>query len=258
MTALLDVRDISVVLDRRRVVDGVSFSLMPGEVVGLLGANGAGKTTLLRAILGLVGHDGRVLFRGEDRGAFAPRFWAQRVALLAQGNPVSWPLSVETVVALGRLPHRGAWQAETEADRAAVRRALRDADITDLAERNVLSLSAGERARVLFARALAVEAVVLLADEPTAALDPYHQLQLMELIRAYAAAGRAVAVVMHDLALAARYCDRLIVMKSGRVLVAGPPAEALQDRWLDAAFSVRGWHHDHDGTPIVLPWSRTA
>jgi iron complex transport system ATP-binding protein len=250
----LDARSLSVTLNGRTVLDAVDLSLGGGELVGIIGPNGAGKTTLLRALAGLVPSRGTVTHDGVDATEMPLPERARTIAFLAQGAAVHWPLAVEGVVALGRLPHRACSDAENT---AAVERAMVAAGVAAFRGRTMDTLSGGERARVLLARALAVEAPILLADEPNAALDPYHQLAVLERLKAQARSGVAVAVVLHDLALAARFCTRLILLADNTKRADGPPADVLSDDNLRAAFRIavlRG--RTAAGEDYVLPWSR--
>jgi iron complex transport system ATP-binding protein len=163
---------------------------------------------------------------------------------------------VERLVALGRLPHQGPWQAMSDSDRVAIGRAMAATDVGHLAGRVITHLSGGERLRVHLARALATEPEVLLADEPVAALDPYHQLQAMELLRDTAHRGGAVLVVLHDLSLALRYCDRLVLLDGGRMVASGPPAEVLDDTRLAEVYQVTALRGRHEDVPYLLPWRR--
>jgi iron complex transport system ATP-binding protein len=167
-------------------------------------------------------------------------------------------MRVETLVALGRLPHRRPFQGHDAADRHAIERAMTAADVAYLRTRTMGQISGGERLRVLLARALAVDARVLLADEPIAALDPLHQLQVMELLRMIASEGRGVIVVLHDLALATRFCDRLILLARGGILVEGAPAHVLTDAHVAEAYGVEVVRGERDGVPFLLPWKPSA
>lgn len=240
-------------------LQGVDFQADAGEIVGLIGPNGSGKTTLLRALANLRSPDrGRVRYSGKSAAEVGAAELSRQIAYLAQGGEVHWPMRVEALVALGRLPHRQRFQRSPARDRAAIEHAMAAADIVPLRERTMNQISGGERMRVLLARALAVEAPMLLADEPVAALDPLHQLQVMELLRNKAAAGGGVVVVLHDLALAARFCDRLVLLSDGKVLAAGDPAVVLTDANIAAAFGVDVVRGEHDGATFVLPWSPSA
>ena len=247
---------INVRIDGAEIVAGASLAAAAGELVGLIGPNGAGKTTLLRAVAGLAPCDGTVLLDGRPAAALDRRAFARALAYLPQGHDVHWPLTARRLVALGRLPHLAPWQRPGPADAAAIDRAMARTDIAHLGGRNVQTLSGGERARVLLARALAVEAPLLLADEPIAALDPYHQLHVMALLRATADAGAAIVAVLHDLTLAARHCDRLVLMHEGRVLAEGDPAAVLDDGNLRAAYRLAALRGTHEGSSFVLPWRR--
>jgi iron complex transport system ATP-binding protein len=253
----LTARDITVLAGGRAIVDRASLSLEPGEIVGLIGPNGAGKSTLLRAVVGLRARAAGTVEIGEQRFEdvrAAER--ARRIAYLPQERRVEWPIAVRDVVALGRHPHRARLGGPTEADRAAVERALALADVASLADRPVTVLSGGELARVLLARALAVEAPILLVDEPTASLDPYHQLQVMELLQAEARRGAAVLVVMHDLVLAARFMDRLVLMSEGAVAAEGRPDDVLTNEALSAVYHVTTVSGGEPGRRWAIPWTR--
>lgn len=246
------------------ILDGVSLSLNGGEVVGLIGPNGAGKTTLLRALAGLLkASDGAIHYDGKSAAEMGRTALARQLSFLAQVGDVNWPLRVDHIVALGRLPHRRPFAGMSAEDYAAVERAMVAADIARLRLRTAATLSGGERMRVLLARALAVEAEMLLADEPVAALDPLHQLRIMKLLGAAARQGAGVVVVLHDLTLASRFCDRILLIADGRLLLDGAPSE-LSDGLIARAYGVAAFRGEHFGQPFVLPWapietqSRTA
>ncbi len=205
-----------------------SFRLQPGELVALLGPNGAGKTTLLRATLGLHEPDvGRAMIGAHAVEALSPLERARQLAYLPQTRPLAWPNRVRDVVALGRYAYGAVMGHLGDADQAAVDRALAACDIAHLAARKADTLSGGELARMHCARALAAETPLLIADEPVAALDPRHQFRVLDVIRRFVDDGGGALVVLHDVALAARYADRLIWMKSGRIVADGIPEETL-------------------------------
>ncbi len=246
----LSASGLTVRLQSRAVLDQVDFSVAGGELVGILGANGAGKSTLLKSLMGLQPLvAGEVRLDGEPLAHWTASARARRLAYLAQGHVAHWPLSVREVVALGRLPH-----PRSASDEAVVERVLRQTDLAALADRNVLTLSGGERARTMLARALAVCPQVLLADEPLAALDPAHQLSIMQLLRAEAAAGLGVAIVLHDLPLAARFCSRVVLLHEGRVWGDGIPAGVLDDRALQEVFGIEAARFTRSGETVPLPW----
>lgn len=244
----LRTRDLSIRLGRRLVLDGINVSVEPGEFVAVIGPNGAGKSTLLKALAGLApACQGSVSLDDRDVAAFDARARGRRIAFIPQDRLVHWPLPVRRVVALGRLPHN-----PSSRDDAAIAAALSTMDLEALAERPVNELSGGELARVLQARALAQEADILIADEPTAGLDMGHVLQLFSHLRQLGANGRTVVVAVHDVGLALRYCHKTILLKDGRVLAAGPSAGVVTPERLAAAFGVKVSVTKLDDVPIVL------
>ena len=247
---LLAAQGIAVALGGRAVLRGVDIAVRPGEVLGVIGANGAGKSTLLRVLAGLQQPDkGTVALDGAGLATVSVQRLALARAYLPQGGTAHWALTVAEIVALGRLPHRRA-RSGPAPHQAAIARAMHRTDTADLRGRVLDTLSGGERMRVLLARALAVEAPVLLADEPVAALDPLHQIRIMQLLGALAADGDAVAVVLHDLPLASRFCHRLLLLHDGRVLAEGSPADVLTDAHLGRAYGVSVLRQGG----VVVPW----
>jgi iron complex transport system ATP-binding protein len=235
---LLAASHVSVRIGATEIVRDAALSLNAGELVALVGPNGAGKTTLMRALAGLVPAEGSIILGGKPLASMKPRDRARHVAYLPQGHIFHWPMPVASVVMLGRTPHADPFSSTSPEDRAAVERALATTETLAFAERAVTTLSGGEKARVALARALATQAPVLLADEPTAALDPRHQLVVMDLLRKAARGVDAVLAIMHDLALAARFADRVLVMDRGRIVTDAPPAEALSAERLAQVFGI--------------------
>lgn len=250
---------VDVVLGGQSVLKGVSVTIRTGVLTGILGCNGAGKSTLVRALLGylpLAG--GQVMLGGRPHWTYSDSERARRVGYLAQGHAIHWPLPVEQVVELGRLPHRYSWKALAASDRRAIAKALQQAGVEHLRGRTVGTLSGGERARVLLARALAGEPSILLADEPLAGLDPAYQLRILALLRALTGQGLAVALVMHDLSLAARFCDRLVLLHHSTVLADETPEDVLTDANLVSAFGIQARRAEIAGERILVPWQTTA
>jgi iron complex transport system ATP-binding protein len=248
---------LSVALGPRTVVRDVGMSLEPGRLIGIIGPNGAGKSTLVRALLGLIRYQGRIELDGIEIGSLPRERIARQLAYLPQGQTLHWPLSVERLVGLGRLPHLAPMSRISEADAAIIERAMARADVLHLRGRVATELSGGERARVLLARALAVEARGLIVDEPLASLDPGHQIDVMALLRQEAEAGSLVITILHDLTMAARYCDRLLLMAEGRLVADGAPLEVLSEANLHDVYGIRAWV-EGDRAPLVVPTGRVG
>lgn len=251
--SLLAIRNLSVTLGGRRVVHGISLEVGAGECVGLIGPNGAGKSTAMRAALGLIPASGTSNLR-----EMPPPIRARHAAWLPQGREIAWDVSVEALVKLGRVPYRRFAAPLSDADRRAVASAMERTEIKAFASRSVDSLSGGEQARVLLARALAQEAPLLLADEPIAALDPAHQIATMESFAALAREGKAVVTALHDLGLAARWCTRLVLLDRGRIVADGPPDTVLTAERLHAVYGIDAYINNAEGRLIVQPLARTA
>lgn len=240
MSALLSLQNISVRLRQRLVVAGVSLEIAQGEVVALLGPNGAGKTSLLRGGLGLVAlASGAASLRGDDPHKLSARERALRVAYLPQRPQSIWPISVESLVALGHFAYGAAPDRLAAADKAAVEEALTACSLTSLRSRRMDEISGGEKARAHLARALAQYAPLLALDEPTAGLDPAQALAVAEIMKAQAAKG-AVIFSTHDVGLAAQTASRVVLLREGKVVAEGAPKLALTGDNLLAAYGRKG------------------
>jgi iron complex transport system ATP-binding protein len=223
----LTATNVRVRLRDRLVLNDVSARFERGRVTALLGPNGAGKTTLLTCLAGLrVPDAGHVRLDDVHVSALERRARARRIGLLPQNSEVHWDVDIATLVGLGRFPHRGRW-GESAEDKRAVLRAMSATDVTQFANRSAKQLSGGERSRVLLARVLAGEPEWLLADEPLASLDPAHQLDVLDQLRAVAARGAGVVVVLHDLSHAARVADDVVLLREGRVIAQGPRNDVM-------------------------------
>jgi iron complex transport system ATP-binding protein len=255
-TALVTARDLNVTLGGRAVLKNVSLALSSGHLVALVGPNGAGKTTLLRALAGLVPSEGAIHVGGDALASLALRERARRFAYLPQGHIVHWPLPARDIVALGRYPHGATDPARlTPKDIEAVLRAMQATDVVQFSERRVTELSGGERSRVALARVLAVEAPVILADEPTASLDPRHQIDVMRNLRQAADRSALVIVVTHDLGLAARFADTVLVLSEGRLVSQGNPAEALSEQVMADVFRISAYRAEYQREAVIVPWA---
>jgi iron complex transport system ATP-binding protein len=255
----LSIDNLAVSLGNRRVLQGVDAVFRPGKVTAILGPNGSGKSTLVRALAGLVDADaGFVRLGGKLVGRLEPRERARAIGYLPQDASVHWNVPVESLVALGRMPHRSPFAGMSAEDEAAIAEAMAATDITAFTGRLIGELSGGERARVLLARVLAGRPQWLLADEPLAALDPAHQLGLLDSLRDLAGQGMGVVIVLHDLIQAARAADDVLLLREGKVVAFGPANEALGHQPLRDAFGVEVMViGDESGRLLPVPIGRT-
>ena len=258
---LLEVRDLAVAYGSRRALDGVSLELSPGDIVGLLGPNGAGKSTLVRAISGvLADYSGQVMVVGDELRALPRKELARRIAVVPQEPRFDFPFTALEIVLMGRHPHLAGLAFESARDVELARQALTRCGALHLASRPIDQLSSGERQRIVFARALAQQAPILLLDEPASFLDLRFQVELFDRVRELAAEGCAVVAVLHDLNLAAEYCDRIVLLQGGRVVAAGPTAEVLTYQHLTAVYETEIYVdlNDITGALVVTPLSSRA
>jgi iron complex transport system ATP-binding protein len=254
--AFLTAQGVSVRLSGRTVLNDVTLALSPGHLVALVGPNGVGKTTLLRALAGLVPSDGAIHVGGDALSALPLRERARRFGYLPQGHIVHWPLAARDIVALGRYPHGATDPGRlTPRDSEVVLRAMQAADVVEFSARRVTELSGGERSRVALARVLAVEAPVILADEPTASLDPRHQIDVMKTLRTAADQGTLVIVVTHDLGLAARFADTVLVLSEGRLVSQGAPSQALSEQVMGDVFRISAYRAEYRREAVIVPWA---
>ena len=241
MTQLV-AHDLTLAYKRQTVVEHVNLTVSGGRVLGLIGPNGAGKTTILRALAGLSQpRHGNVLLNGRDVTRMSAPERARQIGLVPQGERHAWALTVDEMVLLGRAPHRGWLLPFSAADHAAVECALSQTGLLPLRGRPLDCLSGGERQRALIARALAQEPAVLLLDEPTANLDLRYQMEILGLVRQLATERKLVVVIaIHDLTLAARYCDCLALLSCGGIFASGAPQAVLTSENLMSVFGVAG------------------
>lgn len=229
---------------KERIVD-INLHLIKNQIMGLIGPNGAGKSTLLNAIAGALEYSGQVRLSGEDIRCMSPDIKAQRIALQPQFIESAWALSVHDIVSMGRIP----WG---DSDQQIIHRVMQQANVEQFARRRVNELSGGERARVWLARVLANEPQILLVDEPVANLDIHYQQQVMQMLREFAQAGHTVLIAIHDLSLAARYCDRLCLLHQGKQVVTGSVKQVLHSELLSTVFDVPVYVDLKNNPPVVM------
>jgi iron complex transport system ATP-binding protein len=237
---LLSANSLSLIYNGHKVVDNFNLDLQEKSIIGLIGPNGSGKTTVLRGLAGLLEPvSGSALIDGKEAAHMDKQLRARLVGWVPQQESSAWPLTVQEVVRLGRAPHRGWFMPFTEDDVEIVDRSLDRADLLPLKHRAVTKLSGGEFQRVLIARVLAQEPKVLLLDEPTTSLDIQHQIQVLDLVRSLVhEKGLAIIMAIHDLNLAARYCDNLVLLDHGRQVSAGSPEDVLTPENFQSVFGV--------------------
>lgn len=258
-TPAIEVRGVSFGYAGAMVVDDVSFGVGRGEFLGIIGPNGSGKSTLLRLMSGyLRAQRGQVSIDGRAAESYSRRELGRLIAVVPQETAVTFPFSVTEMVLFGRTPHSGGFGFDREADLAAARHAMERTDTAHLARRPITELSGGERQRVILARALAQEPAILLLDEPAAFLDIRHEVEMYDLLRDLQRGGMTVVSILHDLNLAALYCDRLQLLHSGRIAHAGAPADVITYGTLKEVYGTEVYValNDITGCLNVLPLSR--
>lgn len=258
---LLIAKALQLTLGKKIVIDQVNVRIERNEIVGLIGPNGAGKSSLLRMLAGLVKpQSGDVTItinkKNTDINNASPQARARFIAYLAQHETPVWPLSVKNIVALGRLPWNENYIRPSLADEAAITNALRMTDVDTLADRPITELSGGELQRALLARVFAGCPQIILADEPIATLDVYHQLHVMELLQAHAQSGGAVMAALHDLSLAARFCSRLILLHNGKIVAEGKPVDVLTPENLAQVYGVSAYIDCREEGVVIIPRKR--
>lgn len=256
---VLHVDRVSFGYRRDPVIREIEMSISAGETLGIIGPNGSGKSTLMRLLSGVLEPtQGEILLRGRPISAYTPNERAREVAVVPQETSIEFPFTVTETVLMGRAPHLGGFAFEGDRDLDAATAAMRRTGVLHLADRSLHELSGGERQRVILARALAQDAAILLLDEPAAFLDIRHEVEIYDLLHDLKNEGKTVVSVLHDLNLAALYCDRVALVKNGRLVAIGPPAEVITYQRLTDVYEVDVYvdRNDITGAINVLPLSR--
>lgn len=234
---MIEATDLAVSLGGESVLESVSLSAGAGEFVGLIGPNGAGKTTLLRTVAGAIDPErGTATVAGEDVHSLSSRAASRRVAVVPQDTSLDFEFNVRRIVEMGRHPYRSRWGGVAASDREVVERAMERVDVARFADRSITAVSGGERQRVLLARALAQDTPAILLDEPTGSLDVTRQVETLALVRDLTREGTTAVAAIHDLDLAARFCDRLVLLADGEIAAVGRPETVLEADTLSRAF----------------------
>lgn len=235
----VQLNDIHVTIDQKSIIQGLSGLIKSGTFLGLIGPNGSGKTTLLKTIATILPlQAGEILIAGKNIYAYPPKKRAQLMSYVPQETNVSFDFQAKEVVMMGRHVHQSFFGGETELDRKKVEWALDRTETTHLANHSILSLSSGQRQLMMIAKALAQDTPIMLLDEPISALDIYHQLHILSLLKKLAKEGKTIIIVLHDLNLAARYCDDLILLKNGEIQVSGPPTKVFTRSMLKHVYGI--------------------
>jgi iron complex transport system ATP-binding protein len=236
---MIRIRGLTAGYGALRVLENLHLELYAGAMVGLIGPNGCGKSTLLKLLMGLMQPaSGEVRLIGRPVSTFGRNVLARQMTLVPQDTQIGFELDVEDIVAMGRNPHLGRFRVPKAHDLEMIRTAMIRTGVQGLARRSVDTLSGGERQRVVIARAIAQETPIVLLDEVTANLDLCHQLEVLELVRGLAVSGRLVVASIHDLAMASRYCDRLLLLAECGIRADGPPRSVLTEQNLRRYFNV--------------------
>ena len=259
----LQAQAVSLSCDRQPLLRAVNIQLDAGELVGLIGPNGAGKSSLLRVLAGLrLPDSGQVQIAQQAQRKnlhdYSASERARLMAYLPQQETPAWPLQVEHLVGLGRAPWHKPMSGKSAQDRQAIERAIQLTELGHLRQRRVDTLSGGELQRALLARVFAGEPQIILADEPIAALDPYHQLHMMELLAEHAQQGGSVLAALHDLSLAARFCSRLILLHQGQVVADGAPGAVLTNNNLEQVYGISAYVDCREEGVVIIPRKRVV
>lgn len=254
---LIDAQDLNLVIGDKNIVENASVRIPEGRIVGLIGPNGAGKTSLLKMLANVqTASSGHYYFAGKAIEQYPEKTLAREIGYLAQDATAHWPLRVQKLIELGRLPWQGYGKKLGKSDRQTIDHACDITEVRHLLDRVATTLSGGEKTRVFLARLFAAEPRVIFADEPIAALDPYHQLHVMEILQQHARNGGTVLVVMHDINMASRFCDELILINHGKILKTGTISDLLADNLLADTYGIElKMFCDGDAYSIV-PWQR--
>ncbi len=237
----------------KTIVDDVTFEIRRNEFLGVVGPNGAGKSTLLRLLARIISPAaGRILLDGEDISGYEAKKLYRRISFLPQTSYFDFPLSVLEAVLTGRYPYLGIFESESEEDLKRAEDCLSLVDLEGFSRRKVTTLSGGEQQRVSIARVLAQETDFIFLDEPSSHLDIHHKLALMELLRSLAREGKGIVAVLHDLDLASKFCERILVLENGRVAALGEPPRVLSEELLSSVFKVRGSWDPGSGNLLVF------
>ena len=255
----IKIENLTFARNGRKIINDVSFSVQEGELLGIIGPNGAGKTTLLKLILGLLNpNSGKIYIEGKNITEYSSKELYKKIAFVPQENNLDFPMTVLETVLLGRIPHLSRFCLENEKDYYIASTALRAADMENFSGRYVNQLSVGERQLVTIAKALAQETKLIFLDEPTSSLDVSHTIQIMEILKDLTENGKTVTSVIHDLNIASRYCDKVLIIHSGVIKGFGLARDVFTKEIIQNSFSVNVniQKSEHTGNILIEPVNR--
>ncbi len=244
---MLQLRQLDYAINGKSLLSDIHLDIKAGQLTGIIGTNGAGKSTLLKLLAGIIQPErGQIIYRDQDMGKFTPSQWAEKISWLSQSREIHWPLTTEQVIGLATL--------HPAQHKHAISDIMARLEMRELTNRNVQYLSGGERAMVLLARFMVGNAPILLADEPLQALDPRRQLQFINHLKHAAQNGQMVIVVLHDLSLAFRFCDELVLLEKGKILSTGNVETLRKNGHIETSFGVEFLHQTHKDEVVTTAW----
>lgn len=254
---VINIKNLSLQLGKKTILNDINLSIAKGEMIGLIGPNGAGKTSLLKVLAHLhQSFSGEYLLHNKPINTYSLKALSHNIGYLAQDAQAHWPLKVKTLIELGRLPYQGFFNQLSAIDQQAITHATEQTEVSHLLERVITELSGGEKARVFLARLLAANPSVIFLDEPIAALDPYHQLHIMEILKNHTTNGGTIVVILHDLNLATRFCDKLVLMDKGSIIKEGSINQLLENQLLEETYGIELKLFCENDAFSLTPWKR--
>lgn len=236
----IQLKNVHVTIEQKSILENIDLTVNKGEFIGLIGPNGSGKSTLLKSILTLLPiQNGDIFINGKQIHALTQKDLAKQISYVPQETVVSFDFPSKEIVAMGRHPYHTFFKSESDEDKMMVERAMNQTNTLHLADKSILSLSSGQRQLIMIAKGIAQDTPIILLDEPISALDIYYQLHILSLLKNLSENGKTMIIVLHDLNLAARFCDKLLLLKDGRIQQYGLPEEVLTESLLKSVYHIQ-------------------